>query len=229
MTDSTARTALGRHRERGQHDTASLYAVLDAALICHLGVTTAHGPLVLPTIHGREDETLYLHGSTGAQALQLADGAAICVTATIVDGLVLARSVFDHSMNYRSAVVLGRARRVLGAEEKLRGLRAVTEHVLPGRWDEARHPTRKELAATSVLALSLYEASVKVRTGPPSEPGPDDVGLDVWAGVIGLRTLFGAPLPDVETEHARRATGWWSALEGQAVEERRPSASSAIR
>lgn len=221
MSQPSARTVLGRHRERGRHDTASLYGVLDAALICHLGVSTSRGPLVLPTIHGRASDTLYLHGSTGAQALQLADGMDICLTATIVDGVVLARSVFQHSMNYRSAVVFGRARLVLEPDEKLLGLRTVTEHVMPGRWDEARRPSRKELAATSVLALGLTEASVKVRTGPPSEPGSDDLGLDVWAGVLGVSTIFRAPEPDAETERANRPAGWWSALNGQAVDVRR--------
>lgn len=124
-------------------------------------------------------------------------------------------------MNYRSAVVLGQARLVVEPDEKLTGLRTVTEHVMPGRWDEARQPSPKELAKTSVIALSLAEASVKVRTGPPSEPESEDAGLDVWAGVIGLSSVFDSPVPDAETERAHRPTGWWSALDGQAVEVRR--------
>src|SRR5215217_2509956 len=166
---STPRSTLTRLRERARTDRADLYAVLDAGLICHLGVVRDGAPVVLPTGYGRIDDTVYVHGSTGAGYLRLLDGGPVCLTVTHVDGVVYARSVFHHSMNYRSAVVHGNARLVTDADERLAGLRAIVEHLAPGSWTHARLPTRKELAATTVLALDLAEASVKVRTGPPSD------------------------------------------------------------
>src|SRR5215472_12450327 len=159
---STPRTALGRHRERGQTERDDLYAVLDAGLICHLGVIVDGTPRVLPTGYGRLGDVLYLHGSSANSSIMAGDGQEICVTVTLLDGLVCARSIFNHSMNYRSAVVLGPARLVSEGPERLDALRAVTEQLAPGQWDYARQPTRKELAATAVLALPLAEASVKV-------------------------------------------------------------------
>lgn len=191
----TERATLGRHRERGRTDRAELYAVLDEALVCHLGVVGDDGaPLVLPTCFGRIDDVLYLHGSSGATSLRDGSGAPACVTVTLLDGLVYARSVFSHSVNYRSAVVHGVARPVTDPAEKLAGLRTVVEHTTPGSWDHARRPTAKELAATAVLALDLAESSLKVRTGPPGDE-PDDLANPAWFGVVPVRTVFDAPVP----------------------------------
>ena len=191
----TARSTIRRGAGRARTDRAELHAVLDAGLICHLGTVLGDAPVVLPTAYGRVDDTLYLHGSTGAASLRGADDAPVCVTVTHVDGVVHARSVFHFSMNYRSAVVHGRARRVTDDAERLAGLRAVTEHVAPGAWDHARRPNRKELAATAVLALDLTEASVKVRTGPPVDDDEDVAAGGRWAGVVPVRTIFDAPQP----------------------------------
>jgi nitroimidazol reductase NimA-like FMN-containing flavoprotein (pyridoxamine 5'-phosphate oxidase superfamily) len=152
-------------------------------------------PRVLPTGDGRIDDTLYVHGSTGAASLRTAPDQQICVTVTHLDGVVLARSVFHHSVNYRSAVVYGVPRLVTDPDEKLAGLRAVTERLAPGQWDVARPPTPKELAATAVLALSLAEASVKIRQGPPVDD-EEDYALDIWAGVLPIHRAFGQPIPD---------------------------------
>jgi uncharacterized protein len=192
---ATARTRLRRHSERGKTGYADLFAVLDAGMICHLGVIHDGAPLVLPTAYGRIGDTLYLHGSSANRSLHAADGREVCVTVTHLDGLVCARSVFSHSVNYRSAVVFGVARIVTDADERLAGLRAVTEQLIPGRWDAVRKPTRKEMAATSVLAIPLDEASVKVRTGPPGDE-PEDLELPVWAGVLPMAVSFGEPEPD---------------------------------
>jgi nitroimidazol reductase NimA-like FMN-containing flavoprotein (pyridoxamine 5'-phosphate oxidase superfamily) len=192
---ATERTRLRRHSERGKTEYTELLAVLDAGMICHLGVVLGGAPLVLPTAYGRIGDALYLHGSSANRSLHAADGNEVCVTVTHVDGLVCARSVFSHSVNYRCAVVFGTARIVTDEAERLTGLRAVTEQLIPGRWDAVRSPTRKELAATSVLAVSLAEASVKVRTGPPGDE-PEDLDLPVWAGVVPITTSFGEPDPD---------------------------------
>jgi uncharacterized protein len=192
---TTERTTLHRLRERGSSDRADLYAVLDAGLICHLGVIVDGCPVVLPTGYGRAGNTLYLHGSSANRALLAADGQDICVTVTHLDGLVCARSVFNHSMNYRSAVIFGTARLVTGDPERLAALQAVTEQLVPGQWEYARLPTRKELAATAVLELPLDEASVKIRTGGPHDE-PEDCATDIWAGVLPARLVFGAAEPD---------------------------------
>ncbi len=189
---ATPRTQLRRKRERQADDRAVLHAVLDEALVCHLGLVDGDGaPLVLPTMHARVGETVYVHGSTGAASL--AAEREVCLTVTLLDGLVLARSVFSHSANYRSAVVRGRARRVTDPEEQLRALEAVVEHLTPGQWDHARRPDRREAAATAVLALDLVEASVKVRRGPPGDPEEVAAGDRRWAGVVPVRTVLGAP------------------------------------
>jgi nitroimidazol reductase NimA-like FMN-containing flavoprotein (pyridoxamine 5'-phosphate oxidase superfamily) len=189
---STERTRIRRGPERAASDRESLYALLDAGRICHLGVIVGGSPRVIPTGYGRDGDTLYIHGSTGATSLRAGE---ICVTVTLLDGLVLARSVFHHSMNYRSAVIFGHPRLVTDPSEKLIALRAVVEHLTPGRWDDARGPNRKELAATAVLALSLEEASVKTRQGPPVDD-EEDYALDVWAGEIPVIQSFGPPVPD---------------------------------
>lgn len=209
----TPRTRLHRKRERQGHDRALLHAVLDEALLCHLGIVDDDGaPLVLPTMHARDGEVLYLHGSTGAASL--AGGREVCVTVTLLDGLVLARSVFAHSANYRSAVVRGVARRVTDVEQHRAALRTIVEHLTPGQWDHARRPDRREAAATAVLALDLDEASVKVRQGPPGDAERVTAGDRRWAGVVPVTTVLGAPQtcpalpPDLAVpEHVRAAAG----------------------
>ena len=192
---TTTRTTLHRLSERGKTERADLYTVLDAGLICHLGVIIDGYPVVLPTGYGREGDTLYLHGSSGNQALRAADGHEICVTVTHLDGLVCARSLFNHSINYRSAAIFGTARLIRDDARKLSALRVVTEQLVPGQWDYARQPNRKELAATAVLELSLAEASVKVRTGGPHDD-EEDYDLDVWAGVVPAQLTFDSAEPD---------------------------------
>jgi nitroimidazol reductase NimA-like FMN-containing flavoprotein (pyridoxamine 5'-phosphate oxidase superfamily) len=192
---STSRTTLRRHRERGQSDRTALYAVLDAGLICHLGVVADGDPVVLPTAYGRDGDTLYLHGSSANGAFWAADGQRVCVTVTHMDGLVAARSVFSHSVNYRSAVIFGTATVVTDEDERWQALRLITDHLIPGRWAAARQPTGKEMAATAVISLPLTEASVKIRTGMPADE-PEDLALDVWAGVLPISVTFGEPLAD---------------------------------
>ncbi len=183
--------------ERGDHDIGTINSILDEALICHVGFVTEDGyPVVIPTIHARNGNTLYLHGSPASRMLRsLKGGAEVCVTVTIVDGLVLARSVFHHSMNYRSVVVFGRPREVNDQEEKLRALEAVTEHVAHGRWTDARRPNESELKGTTVLAVDLDEASAKMRSGPPGDDD-EDYELPVWAGIVPVATTYGAPVDD---------------------------------
>lgn len=194
----TPRSTVRRNAARARTDRADLHAVLDAGLVGHLGLDLPGGPVVLPTGYGRDGETLYLHGSTGAGSLRAAaDGLPVCFTVTLVDGIVYSRSAFHHSMNYRSAVIQGSAVPVTDPDERWLGLRALTEHLAPGSWTIARQPDRRELAATAVLALDLDEASVKVRTGPPGEDDRD-VGPGapaVWAGVLPLVTSWGSPEP----------------------------------
>jgi uncharacterized protein len=192
---STPRTTLRRHRERGATDRAELYAVLDAGLICHLGVVADGAPLVLPTAYGRDGDTLYLHGSSANGAFGAADGQQVCVTVMHLDGLVCARSVFSHSVNYRSAMVFGTAAIVIDDDERRHALEVITDHLIPGRWAAARQPTKKEMAATAVLSLPLTEASVKIRTGMPKDE-PEDLDRDVWAGVLPVAVTFGEPVPD---------------------------------
>lgn len=192
----TPRSTLRRHRERARHDPAELYALLDSVLICHLGLVVDGAPVVLPTGFGRDGGTLYLHGSSGAASLlAAARGAAVCVTVSRLDGVVYARSAFHHSMNYASAVIHGTAVRVTDPEQVLHGLQVLVEHLAPGSWAHSRRPTRKELAATTVLSLPLDEASVKVRSGPPVDDEPDVEANLAWAGVLPLQTGWGAPRP----------------------------------
>ncbi|WP_098956363.1 pyridoxamine 5'-phosphate oxidase family protein [Pseudonocardia sp. N23] len=197
---STPRSSLGRLAERARTDRDDLYAVLDAGIVCHLGIVLDGAPIVLPTGYGRNGDTLYLHGSTGASTLRAAaQGMPVCVTVTHLDGVVYARSVFHFSMNYRSAVVHGTARLLTDEQERMDGLQALVEQLAPGSWDHARLPSRKEMAATSVLALDLAEASVKVRTGPPGDDDEDVANPAYWAGVLPVRTVFGEaePAPDL--------------------------------
>jgi uncharacterized protein len=195
---STARTRHRRLREQGRTDRAELTEVLAAGFIAHLGVIVDGTPMVVPTSYGFDYETLYLHGSVASRSLQTGPEASglACVTITLADGLVLARSVFEHAVNYRSAMIYGVPRLVTDPEEKLRGLRLLSEHLAPGQWDYVRRPSRKELAATALLALTLDEASVKVRSGPPDDGESPDAALGLWAGELPLITTWGDPVPD---------------------------------
>ncbi|MFD9902795.1 pyridoxamine 5'-phosphate oxidase family protein [Streptomyces sp. NPDC059063] len=192
----TARTRHRRLREQGSLDRAQLDAILEAGFLCHLGVVVDGVPMVVPTVYGSDGRYLYFHGSVASRSLVASPEAAVCVTVTHMDGLVLARSVFEHGVNYRSAMVYGVPRLVTDPEEKLAGLRRLTEHATPGQWDYARQPNRKELAATSLLALSLEEASVKIRTGAPDDGDGPDAALGIWAGVLPLTATWGEPEAD---------------------------------
>jgi uncharacterized protein len=192
---ATARTAHQRLREQGRGDRADLQAVLRAGFIAHLGVPTGQGVMVIPTVYGFDEQHAYVHGSVASRSLA-ADMPEVTLTITIVDGLVLARSVFEHAVNYRSAMIYARPRVVDDPGEKLAGLRLVSEHLAPGQWDYVRQPSRKELAATRLLALSLAEASVKIRTGPPDDADSADAALGRWAGELPLHTRWGTPVPD---------------------------------
>jgi uncharacterized protein len=192
---ATGRTRHRRLREQGRADRADLFAVLAAGLVAHLGVVSDGVPMVVPTGYGFDERQLYLHGSVAS--LSLADRESIaCVTVTLLDGLVLARSVFEHAINYRSAMIYAVPRILTDPEEKLAGLRCLSEHMAPGQWDYARRPSRKELAATRLLALPLDEASVKIRTGPPDDGASPDTKLGLWAGELPLASAWGIPVPD---------------------------------
>jgi len=192
----TERTRHRRLREQGSTDRQDLADILAAGVICHFGVMVDGHPMVVPTVYGLAGDTLYLHGSVASRSLVSAPQATICVTVTHLDGLVLARSVFEHAVNYRSAMIYGTPRPVTDPAEKLAGLRALTEHIVPGQWDYARRPNKKELAKTTLLALALAEASVKIRTGPPDDGDGPDAALPVWAGVLPLAAAWQAPDPD---------------------------------
>ncbi|MGH9413673.1 MAG: pyridoxamine 5'-phosphate oxidase family protein [Terriglobales bacterium] len=183
--------------ERGAYEFKTICAILDSGFLCHIGFVSAGGyPAVIPTAYGRRGEFLYVHGSAASHMLRsLRDGIELCCTVTHLDGLVLARSVFNHSMNYRSVVVYGRARVIDGSTEKLTALEAISNQIAPGRWEAARLPTAKELKATMVLELPLSEASAKIRSGPPKDE-PEDYALPIWAGVVPVRLTYGRPEPD---------------------------------
>jgi uncharacterized protein len=190
------RVRVRRLPKRAAYDRATIDPILDEALVCHLGFVVNGQPFVIPTLHARVGDRLYVHGSSASRMLgTLARGAPACVTVTLIDGLVLARSAFHHSINYRSVVLLGTATPVVDPDEKIEALQAVTNHIVPGRWDDVRPPTAQELKATSVLCLPLDEVSAKVRTGPPVDDD-EDYALDVWAGVVPLALKAGAPVTD---------------------------------
>ncbi|MBK9156106.1 MAG: pyridoxamine 5'-phosphate oxidase family protein [Chloracidobacterium sp.] len=192
----TERTKVKRLPARGAYDRETIYPILDEAFICHVGFVVDGQPYVIPTAFARIGDDLYIHGSSASRMLRsISKGIDICVTVTLVDGLVLARSAFHHSINYRSVVVLGKATLVEDADEKEKALEAFTEHLIPGRWPEIRWPNELELKATSVLKLPIEEASAKVRTGDPKDDDEDYV-MNVWAGVIPLTTAAGTPVPD---------------------------------
>ncbi|MEV6070364.1 pyridoxamine 5'-phosphate oxidase family protein [Nocardia sp. NPDC052001] len=194
----TPRSALNRSRERGATDRAELDAVLDAGLLCHLGVVLGGSPVVIPTTYGREGDTLYLHGSTGAGNLRAAMTGDVSVAVTHLDGVVYARSAMHFSMNYRSAVIHARPVELTDPEERMHGLRVIVEHVAPGAWDAVRSPNKKEMAATMVLALDLTEASVKMRTGGPRDEESDIAAGAAWAGVLPLRQVWDAPVDSAD-------------------------------
>ena len=192
----TDRTTVKRLPKRGVYDREVVYSILDEGFVCHVGFAVDGRPFVIPTGYARDDDQLYVHGSQISRMLRtLASGIDVCVTVTLLDGLVMARSAFHHSMNYRSVVIFGKASMVDEREAKLAALRAFSEQVIPGRWDEARKPTEQELKATAVLALPLQEASAKIRTGPPVDD-EEDYSLPVWAGVVPIRLVAGEPEPD---------------------------------
>jgi hypothetical protein len=192
----TPRSTVHRGKNRAVAGREALHRVLDAGLICHLAFVANDAPVVIPTGYGRDGDTLYVHGSTGARSLRIAAaGVEVCVNVTLLDGVVYGRSVFHNSVNYRSAVIHGRATEITDPAAKLRGLRVLTEHLAPGSWDYAREPTAKEVAKTAVLALDLDEAAVKIRSGPPGDEESDVEADAVWAGVLPLRQEWGAPEP----------------------------------
>jgi nitroimidazol reductase NimA-like FMN-containing flavoprotein (pyridoxamine 5'-phosphate oxidase superfamily) len=194
--EMTERTRVRRLPKRGQYDAATIHAILDEAMICHVGFVVDGAPVVIPTIHWRDGDTLYFHGSAASRMLRsLKNGVDACVTVTLLDGLVLARSAFHHSMNYRSVVVFGKAREVADEDEKVRALEALVEHVVRGRSQDIRQPNDKELRQTLVLAMPLDEASAKIRTGGPVDDD-EDYALPMWAGVLPLRLTPGDPIAD---------------------------------
>jgi len=199
MPDSlapTEHTRVVREPQRAVYDRAEIYKILDEGFICHVGFTADSQTYVIPTMYARVGDNIYFHGSAASRMLRnLSTGLSVCVTVTLTDGLVLARSVFNHSMNYHSVVALGIAQLADAPAEKLEALRAFTEKILPGRWNEARQPNEKELKATSILKLPLTEVSAKVRTGPV-EDDADDYALPVWAGIVPLRLVADAPIRD---------------------------------
>jgi len=197
----TERTQVKRLPKRANYDRETVYKILDSGIVCHVGFSVDGQPYVIPTNYGRAGDTLYLHGSAASRMLKtLSEGVPICVTVTHLDGLVLARAAFHHSVNYRSVVILGTARLVEDANEKREALRIFTEHVMKGRWNDVRQPTEQELKGTTVLALPLEEVSAKVRTGGPVDDEADYC-LPVWAGVLPLETVARAPEPDAQRKN----------------------------
>ena len=190
------RVRVRRVHEKASYERDAVKAILDEALVAHLGFAHEGQPFVIPTLHARLGEEVYVHGSSASRTLRAVGGALpACLTVTLLDGLVFARSVFEMSANYRSVVVLGEARAVTDADEKLRALQAFSDQVMPGRWEAARKPTRQELKATAVLALPLDEASAKISTGGPDDGESEDAALPVWAGHVPLRLVAGEPVP----------------------------------
>ena len=202
-TNPTSRTRVVREPHRGVYDRTEAYKILDEGFICHVGFVAQGQPFVIPTGYGRSGDNLYIHGSAASRMLRNLDrGIPVCVTVTLLDGLVLARSIFNHSMNYRSVVVLGVAHAVTNPEEKLEALRTLSEHIIAGRWAESRQPNEKELKATLALKLPIEEFSAKVRQGPPLDD-EEDLSFPTWAGLIPLRMVAGEPLNDPTLEAGR--------------------------
>ena len=199
----TPRTRVVREAHRGVYDRETAYKILDEGFLCHVGFVANGQPFVIPTSYGRKDASLYIHGSAASRMLrQMKEGIPVCVTVTLLDGLVLARSVFNHSMNYRSVVILGKAGLVDDPAEKLEALRLLSEHIIPGRWDDARQPNERELKQTSVLRIPIEEFSSKVRTGPPIDD-EEDLSFPTWAGVVPLEMKTGTPENDPTLQPGR--------------------------
>jgi uncharacterized protein len=199
----TARTRVVREPERGVYDRETAYRILDEGFLCHIGFAVDGQPFVIPTSYGRKDANLYIHGSAASRMLrQMREGIAVCVTVTLLDGLVLARSIFNHSMNYRSVVILGKATLVDDPEEKLAALHLLSEHIIPGRWDDIRQPNERELKATSVLRVPIEEFSAKVRTGPPIDD-EEDYSFPTWAGVLPVQMNTGDLINDPKLDPLR--------------------------
>jgi uncharacterized protein len=196
----TPRTRLVREADRAVYDRETVYRILDEGFLCHVGFVADGQPFVIPTSYGRKDDSLYIHGSAASRMLRIMkEGLPVCVTVTLLEGLVLARSIFNHSMNYRSVVVLGKAILVDDPEEKLAALRLLSEHIIPGRWADARQPNERELKATSVLRLPIEEFSAKVRQGPPIDD-EEDYSFPTWAGVVPLEMAVGEPVDDARLQ-----------------------------
>lgn len=201
----TKRTELRRLPKRGSHETETIYSILDAGFLAHVGFQINGQPFVIPTLYGREEDKLYLHGSAASRMLgELETGVAACVNVTLVDGLVLARSAFHHSMNYRSVVAFGTARKIEEAGRKTHALRILSEHLIAGRWKDVRSPSERELRATAVLEFSIAEASAKIRQGPPLDD-EEDYSLPVWAGILPLELEAQQPIPDPRLAHGAEA------------------------
>jgi len=199
----TGRTRVVREPERAVYDRETVYRILDEGFLCQVGFAVDGQPFVIPTSYGRKEANLFIHGSAASRMLRnMKEGIAVCVTVTLLDGLVLARSIFNHSMNYRSAVILGKATLVDEPEQKLAALRILSEHILPGRWDDVRQPNERELKATSVLQVPIEEFSAKVRTGPPIDDA-EDMSFPTWAGVLPLEIKTGIPINDPKLDISR--------------------------
>jgi len=204
----TERTTVKRIPQRGVYDRDTIYSILDEAFICHVGFNISAQPYVIPTGFARIADDLYIHGSSASRMLRnIADGIDICVTVTLIDGLVLARSAFHHSMNYRSVVILGRAEMVHDSDEKYAALEAFTNQIIPGRWPEIRWPSELELRATTVLKLPITEASAKIRTGDPVDDD-EDYSMPIWAGVLPLSLTPGDPVADAKLENGQPVPGY---------------------
>jgi nitroimidazol reductase NimA-like FMN-containing flavoprotein (pyridoxamine 5'-phosphate oxidase superfamily) len=204
----SARTRVVREPHRGVYDRESVYQILDEGFLCHVGFAVDGQPFVIPTSYGRKDASLYIHGSAASRMLrQMKGGVQVCITVTLLDGLVLARSIFNHSMNYRSAVILGKATLVDDPEEKLEALRLLSEHILPGRWDDSRQPNQSELKQTSVLRVPIEEFSAKVRQGPAIDD-EEDYAFPTWAGVIPLQVVAGQPIDDARLLPGKEAPAY---------------------
>ncbi len=204
----TARTRVVREPDRAVYDRDTVYRILDEGFLCHAGFVLDGQPFVIPTSYGRKDDNLYIHGSAASRMLrEMREGVPICITVTLLEGLVLARSIFNHSMNYRSVVILGRAMLVDDREEKLAALRVLSEHILPGRWDDSRQPNERELKATSVLRVPIEEFSAKVRQGPAIDD-EEDYAFPTWAGVIPLEMVAGQPINDARLLPGKEAPAY---------------------
>jgi nitroimidazol reductase NimA-like FMN-containing flavoprotein (pyridoxamine 5'-phosphate oxidase superfamily) len=196
----TSRNKVKRHPERGHYDPETIYPIVDEALICHVGFIQDNQPYVIPTLHARQDDTILLHGAKGSRLLRhLESGGEVCISITLLDGIVLARSVFSHSINYRSAVIFGKGARITSDAARLQALELFTERLIPGRWHDARLPNEVELKQTAIVAVAIESASAKVRTGPPRD-SEEDLDLPVWAGILPVRQQTGTPIavPDLK-------------------------------